>query len=120
MSRQLESRFTQCCCAGILLLLALVGASAQQSATQPPQETGHFRQPELVELVNLDKTIKLDIRYATANNFLGRPVYTEARAFLQKPAAQALVREASTSTRRLPWRHTAENSSSSQSPLAAV
>jgi len=92
MSRQLESRFTQCCCAGILLLLALVGASAQQSATQPPQETGHFRQPELVELVKLDKTIKLDIRYATANNFLGRPVYTEARAFLQKPAAQALVR----------------------------
>jgi D-alanyl-D-alanine dipeptidase len=92
MSRRLESRFTQCCCAGILLLLALGGAAAQQSATQPPQETGQFRQPELVELVKLDKTIKLDIRYATANNFLGRPVYAEARAFLQKPAAQALVR----------------------------
>jgi len=66
--------------------------SAQQSVTQPPPETGQFRQPELVELVKLDKTIKLDIRYATAHNFLGRPVYTEARAFLQKPAAQALVR----------------------------
>ena len=32
------------------------------------------------------------IRYATSNNFLGRPVYTEARAFLQRPAAEALVR----------------------------
>jgi D-alanyl-D-alanine dipeptidase len=33
----------------------------------------------------------LDIRYATSNNLEGRPVYTEARAFLQRPAAEALV-----------------------------
>jgi zinc D-Ala-D-Ala dipeptidase len=58
----------------------------------PPREKGPFRSPDLVELVTLDPTIKLDIRYATANNFVGRPVYTEARAFLQRPAAEALVR----------------------------
>ncbi len=46
----------------------------------------------MIELITLDKTIKLDIRYATANNFVGRPVYTEARAFLQRPAAEALAR----------------------------
>lgn len=46
----------------------------------------------MVELIKLDKTIKLDIRYATANNFVGRAVYPEARAFLQKPAAEALLR----------------------------
>jgi len=46
----------------------------------------------LIELTKLSKTIKLDIRYATANNFVGRPVYAEARAFLQRPAAEALVR----------------------------
>ncbi len=40
----------------------------------------------------LDATIRLDIRYATANNFVGRPVYAEARAFLQRPAAEALLR----------------------------
>ena len=57
-----------------------------------PREKGVFRKPELVELVTLDPTIKLDIRYATANNFVGRPVYTAARAFLQRPAAEALVR----------------------------
>jgi D-alanyl-D-alanine dipeptidase len=45
-----------------------------------------------VETVKLDPTIKLDIRYATRNNFLGRPVYKEARAFLQRPAAEAVVR----------------------------
>jgi D-alanyl-D-alanine dipeptidase len=61
-------------------------------AAQPPREQGNFHQPELVELVKLDPTIKLDIRYATANNFLSTPVYTQARAFLQKPAAQALLR----------------------------
>jgi D-alanyl-D-alanine dipeptidase len=46
----------------------------------------------LIELTELSNTIKLDIRYATANNFVGRPVYSEARAFLQRPAAEALVR----------------------------
>jgi D-alanyl-D-alanine dipeptidase len=59
---------------------------------QPPREQGSFRKPELVELVKLDPTIRLDIRYATANNFLSTPVYTEARAFLQRPAAEALLR----------------------------
>lgn len=61
-------------------------------AQGPPKETGSFRKPDLVELVKLDRTIKLDIRYATSNNFLGRPVYKQARAFLQRPAAEALVR----------------------------
>ena len=61
-------------------------------AQEPPKETGNFRKPELVELIKVDPTIKLDIRYATSNNFLGRPVYSESRAFLQKPAAEALVR----------------------------
>ncbi|MDH4066102.1 MAG: M15 family metallopeptidase [Acidobacteriota bacterium] len=44
-----------------------------------------------MELVTLDATIRLDIRYAGTDNFLGKPVYPEARAFLQRPAAEALV-----------------------------
>jgi D-alanyl-D-alanine dipeptidase len=59
---------------------------------QPPREQGTFRKSDLVELTTLDSTIKLDIRYATANDFLSTPVYTQARAFLQRPAAEALVR----------------------------
>jgi zinc D-Ala-D-Ala dipeptidase len=59
---------------------------------QPPHEQGTFLKPDLAELVTLDPTIKLDIRYATSNNFLGTPVYTQARAFLQRPAAEALLR----------------------------
>ncbi len=45
-----------------------------------------------MELATLDLTIKLDIRYATTNNFLGTPVYSQPRAFLQRPAAEALLR----------------------------
>ncbi len=47
---------------------------------------------ELVELVTLDSTFRLDIRYATPDNFMGRTMYSQARAFLQRPAAEALVR----------------------------
>ncbi len=61
-------------------------------AAKPPRETGKFRRPDLVELVKLDPAIKLDIRYATSNNFLSTPMYSQARAFLQRPAAKALVR----------------------------
>jgi D-alanyl-D-alanine dipeptidase len=68
-------------------------------AAQPPHETGTFRPADLVELVRLDTTIKLDIRYATSNNFMGTPLYDEARAFMQRPAAEAVVRASQ-------WLHT--------------
>ncbi|NCT69205.1 MAG: M15 family metallopeptidase [Rhodanobacteraceae bacterium] len=61
-------------------------------AATPPLEKGSFRAAELVELAPLDPAIRLDIRYASTNNFLGVPLYTQARAFLQRPAAQALLR----------------------------
>jgi CubicO group peptidase (beta-lactamase class C family)/D-alanyl-D-alanine dipeptidase len=64
----------------------------QALADHPPAETGAFRKADLVELSTLDTTIKLDIRYATTNNFLGTPVYSQPRAFLQRPAAEALLR----------------------------
>jgi D-alanyl-D-alanine dipeptidase len=83
----------------ILFALVLISAVCLAQQTQvapasegPPKEEGPFRAPELVELNKLDPTIRLDIRYATSKNFLGRPVYTEARAFLQRPAALALAR----------------------------
>jgi D-alanyl-D-alanine dipeptidase len=61
-------------------------------AATPPVEHGDFRRPDLVELDTLDPTVKLDIRYATTRNFLGTRVYSQARAFMQRPAAEALVR----------------------------
>ena len=61
-------------------------------ASAPPVEPGEFRTSDLVELTTRDPTIKLDIRYATQQNFLQAPLYSQARAFLQRPAAEAVVR----------------------------
>jgi CubicO group peptidase (beta-lactamase class C family) len=61
-------------------------------AAEQPKESGDFRTPDLVELTNLDPSIELEVRYATTNNFLGTVFYSQARAFLQRPAAEAVVR----------------------------
>jgi D-alanyl-D-alanine dipeptidase len=44
----------------------------------------------LVDLSAVDSAFRFDIRYATDRNFLGRPVYREARAFLRPGVAEAL------------------------------
>ncbi len=61
-------------------------------AATPPKETGEFLPSDLVDLSTLDPTIRFDIRYATTNNFVGEKFYTLAKAFLQRPAAQAVLR----------------------------
>lgn len=61
-------------------------------AAKPPPEKGEFGKPDLVDLTSLDDTIKLDIRYASDNNFLGTPLYTTPKAYMQRPAAEALVK----------------------------
>jgi D-alanyl-D-alanine dipeptidase len=74
-----------------LLVWILFSSSYALAQNAAPQEKDK-READLIELVKLDKTIKLDIRYARTDNFVGRAVYTEPRAFLQKPAAEAVVR----------------------------
>ncbi len=59
---------------------------------RPPDEGIYNRRSDLVEPTKLDRTIKLDIHYATTNNLFGAAFYSESRTFLQRPAAQALVR----------------------------
>ena len=61
-------------------------------AASPPPEPGDYRDADLVDLTTLDGTIKLDIRYASTNNFTGAVFYKQARAFMQRPAAEAVVR----------------------------
>ncbi len=73
----------------VVLLAALLQI---QRLSAQPSEPGFFRSPDLVAITSLDTTIRLDIRYATSRNFMHRPMYEEARAFLQRPAAEALVR----------------------------
>ncbi len=78
--------------ARLVVLFGILSSAPVLAQDAPPREEGAFRPPDLVELVTLDPTIHLDIRYATKNNLVGKPVYSEARAFLERPAAEALVR----------------------------
>ncbi len=61
-------------------------------AASPPLEKGDFTESQLMELAPLDPTLKLDIRYATTNNFTGALFYQQPRAFMQAPAAAAVIR----------------------------
>ncbi|AHG93629.1 peptidase M15D vanX D-ala-D-ala dipeptidase (plasmid) [Gemmatirosa kalamazoonensis] len=61
-------------------------------AATPPHEQGPFRPSDLVAVTTFDTTVHLDVRYATRNNFMRTPFYSSARAFLQRPAAEALGR----------------------------
>jgi len=61
-------------------------------AASPPPQPDTLLQPNLVDLAKLEPTLKFDIRYATTNNFVGAKFYEQPRAFLQRPAAEALVR----------------------------
>ena len=58
----------------------------------PPVEKGDFLKTNLIEVVKLDSSLELDIRYATEKNFMGTSLYSQPRAFLQRPVAEALVR----------------------------
>ena len=77
----------------ILISASLVFLALSLAVSSPAQQQYlNKKEADLIELNKLDRSIKLDIRYATANNFVGKPVYSEARAFLQRPAAEAVAR----------------------------
>ena len=111
MIREVTVSFTQMKCLRALAMFAAVSLAGQEQpkifritpvrpvaelrtealGLKPPVENGDFRPSDLVDVAKLDPRIKLDVRYATTDNFLSTPVYSSARAFLQRPAADALL-----------------------------
>jgi D-alanyl-D-alanine dipeptidase len=85
-------------CAGAAAVHAPVPPPATPVAVAPaPAAAEACNLPAGSELVNvqrLDPGIRTDLRYATANNFTGRPLpgYESPRALLRPAAAQALAR----------------------------
>lgn len=62
----------------------------QEEAPLEP-DTLDYDTTQWLELTDLDNTIRLDIRYATTNNFVGQVLYGCARCFLRSAAAHAVL-----------------------------
>ena len=70
-----------------------VALAGPVSAKPAPVERAMARHPGLVDAATVVAELQVDLRYATADNFLGRPVYGDLRAcYLQKDAAAMLAR----------------------------
>lgn len=67
---------------------ALRRMAAEARAPRPAPGT---LEADLVELRDLDPTLRYDVRYAGVDNFMGMAFYEEARVRMQRPAAMALV-----------------------------
>lgn len=63
-----------------------------QAPATPPTNDAATAEVNLIDLSEIDPRLKFDIRYAGSNNFMAKALYPVARALLQKPAAEALLR----------------------------
>ena len=45
---------------------------------------------DLVEVIKINQNIKIDIKYATANNFTKQILYSSAKCYLRKAVAEKL------------------------------
>lgn len=69
----------------------IVELRSDAMASKPPRESTDKRPNQLTEITSLIPDVRLDIRYASDNNFVGTPFYSQPRAFLQRPAAESLA-----------------------------
>ncbi len=58
----------------------------------PPAPVYDYDTSKWTELIRLDSTIRLDLRYATDNNFMKRVIYDCGRCFYRPEVARALLR----------------------------
>lgn len=73
---------------------ALMGgcAGAGDARLAMPVDPAADALPDLVDLLRHDPRLRLDIRYASPANFMGRVLYPVAKAVAQRPVAEALSR----------------------------
>jgi D-alanyl-D-alanine dipeptidase len=89
LSARLRGRLVLAALLAPLAACAPAAARATGGADCPPVAPG-----TLVDVRSLDRSIRTEIHYATADNFTGAPLpgYEDARALLRPEAAQALAR----------------------------
>ncbi|MEO0732119.1 MAG: M15 family metallopeptidase [Bacteroidota bacterium] len=69
------------------------GFPAQEAPMPPPPDPKpDYDTTQWLEMTDLDPTIRLDMRYATANNFMDTVIYDCGRCFYRPRVARALLR----------------------------
>lgn len=68
------------------------GPARVSDAAEYRRQVSQDRRQEMVDLARFIPGLRLDIRYATANNLTGQRIYPEAAALLRRPVAEDLRR----------------------------
>ena len=76
----------------VLLWVLLLAPALYAGAAPAPAASASSAADDLVDVSKLDPTIVLQIRYATADNFLHRAVYERPMCMLRRSVADRLVR----------------------------
>jgi zinc D-Ala-D-Ala dipeptidase len=71
----------------VLLFLLFLALNNMLSA-----QTQDYNTKQWTELTALDNTLKIDMRYATTNNFVNAKMYDCGRCFLRPEAAKAIIK----------------------------
>ncbi|MEM6415963.1 MAG: serine hydrolase [Pseudomonadota bacterium] len=74
------------------IMLPISDLKVTARTASPPEESGTFRPSDLVDLKSVDETIVARLNYASTNNIIGQRLYDEAKAIMQRPAANAIGR----------------------------
>ena len=72
----------------------LVASTPQSPSAPPAQDTivPDYDTTQWLEVIHLDPTVRMDLRYATDNNFVGEQMYDCGRCWLRPKVARAVVR----------------------------
>lgn len=91
----IAGRTRRACAMVLALALALCCARSalalDREEARPDDRDGELRRAGMVEPTLLDSTIRLDMRYATTDNFTGVQVYPSARCYLRADIARRVV-----------------------------
>ncbi len=99
--RQAGKIFLRACVPALLLVICITASCGGPRQTEQQlyvvsskeeylQQVKNNRDMELTDLEKAIDGLKLDIRYATANNFTGEVIYTMPKAYVRRPVAEAL------------------------------
>jgi D-alanyl-D-alanine dipeptidase len=76
-----------------LFLVFLPSLSIAQTSSQLPDVEKKIVSQGLVDIQKIDPSIKVELKYATSDNFMKKKVYTElSRAYLQEETARMLAK----------------------------